>query len=126
MEKVLAFLGEAAPCFVATVEDGEPRIRPQGFFMPYDGKICFCTADEKQSSIQLKKNPAVEIAACQGTKFIRIRGKAEFLGEDAVKAALEKAPHLENIVKPGKFEIFAVAEPSIVIADLATGEKEVI
>ena len=63
MDKILEFLKEAKPCFVATVEDGEPRVRPQGFAMEFDGKLCMCTADEKASSIQLKKNPAVEVAA---------------------------------------------------------------
>lgn len=126
MVRVLEFLKDAAPFFVATVEDGEPRIRPQGFFMEFEGKLCLCTAEEKQSSIQLKKTPAIEIAGCKDAKFIRIRGKAEFLGKDAVNAALEKSPHLANVVKPGKLEVYAIAEPSIVISDLASGESEVI
>ena len=31
MEKILAFLQEAKTFFVATVEDGEPKVRPFGF-----------------------------------------------------------------------------------------------
>ena len=126
MEKIMEFLKEAKPCFVATVEDGEPRVRPQGFAMEFDGKLCMCTADEKASSIQLKKNPAIEVAACVGTKFIRVRGKAEFLGEDACAKALEIMPALAKMVQPGKFEVFAIAGGQAVISDLMTGEAETI
>lgn len=124
MEKVLEFLKEARPCFVTTVDGDEPRVRPQGFHMEYDGKLCFCTADEKATSKELKKNPNVEVAAANGTKFIRIRGKAEFLGEDACAKALEMMPQLAKMVQPGKFEVFAVIGAEAVIADLVTGEKE--
>ena len=124
MEKILEFLKEAKPCFVATVDGQEPRVRPQGFHMEYDGKLCFCTADGKASSRELKANPHVEITAANGTKFIRIRGKAQFLGEDACAKALEIMPALAQMVQPGKFEVFAVTDAEAVIADLATGEKE--
>lgn len=126
MDKILEFLKEAKPCFVATVEDGEPRVRPQGFAMEFDGKLCMCTADEKATSIALKKCPAVEVAACAGTKFIRIRGKAEFLGEDAAAKALEIMPPLAQMVRPGKFEVFAIVNGQAVISDLMTGEAETI
>lgn len=124
MEKVLEFLKEARPCFVTTVDGDAPRVRPQGFFMEYGGKLCFCTADGKAASKELKANPNVEVAAANGTKFIRIRGKAEFLGEDACAKALEIMPALAQMVKPGKFEVFAVTEAEAVIADLASGEAE--
>lgn len=124
MEKVLEFLKEARPCFVTTVDGDEPRVRPQGFHMEYDGKLCFCTADGKASSKELKKNPNIEVAAANGTRFIRIRGKAVFLGEDACAKALEIMPALAQMVQPGKFEVFAVEAAKAVIADLATGEKE--
>ena len=127
MEKIMEFLKDARPCFVATVDGDQPCVRPQGFTMEYDGKLCYCTADEKETSKQLKKNPKVEIAACQGTKFIRIRGNAEFFTEEgAAKKALEMMPALEQMVRPGKFEVFAVTGGTAVIADLATGEAETI
>lgn len=124
MEKVLEFLNEARPCFVTTVDGDEPRVRPQGFHMEFGGKLCFCTADGKAASKELKANPNVEVAAANGTKFIRIRGKAEFLGEDACAKALEIMPALAQMVRPGKFEVFAIDAAKAVIADLATGEAE--
>ncbi len=124
MDKVLEFLKEARPCFVTTVDGDEPRVRPQGFHMEFDGKLCFCTADGKAASRELKANPNVEVAAANGTKFIRVRGKAEFLGEEACAKALEIMPALAQMVQPGKFEVFAIDAAKAVIADLATGEKE--
>ena len=73
---------------------------------------------------KLKANPNVEVAAANGTKFIRVRGKAEFLGEEACAKALEIMPALAQMVQPGKFEVFAIDAAKAVIADLATGEKE--
>ena len=124
MEKVLEFLKDARPCFVTTVDGDAPRVRPQGFHMEYDGKLCFCTADGKATSKELKANPHVEIAAANATKFIRVRGKAEFLGDEACAKALEIMPALAKMVQPGKFEVFAVTDAKAVIADLATGESE--
>lgn len=124
MKKVLEFLEEAKPCFVTTVDGDAPRVRPQGFHMEFNGKLCFCTADGKATSKELKANPNIEVAAVNGSKFIRIRGKAEFLGEDACAKALEIMPALAQIVQPGKFEVFAIDAAKAVIADLGTGEKE--
>lgn len=126
MEKIFEFLKEAKPLFVATVDGDEARVRPHGFSMPYDGKFCMCTASEKETSIQLKKNPKVEVSACAGTKFIRIRGNAEFLDDAAAKAALDIMPALAEMVRPGKFEVFAITGGTAVISDLMTGESETI
>lgn len=124
MNEIMKFLEESKLCFVTTVAGDEPRVRPQGFHMEYDGKLCFCTADEKATSKELKANPNVEIASANGMEFIRVRGKAEFLGEDACAKALEINPMLAKIVQPGKFEVFAVTGGKAVIANLGTGEAK--
>ena len=58
------------------------------------------------------------------SEVIRIRGKAEFLGEEAVKKALEIMPALEQMIRPGNLEVFAVTDGTAVIADLGTGDKK--
>lgn len=126
MDEIMEFLKECKVSFVATCGGDQPYVRPQGFSMKYDGRLCFCTADQKATSKELKANPNIEICAAQGTKFIRIRGKAEFLGQDAVDKALEIMPQLEQMVRPGKFEIFAVKNGTAVIADLAGGGSNTI
>ncbi|MGC2873630.1 pyridoxamine 5'-phosphate oxidase family protein [Ihubacter sp. rT4E-8] len=127
MERIMTFLQEARPFFVATVDDDKPRVRPQGFVMEYDGKICFCTGSEKQTSKELKANPNLEIAAGKGSELIRIRGKAMFLDdESALKAAIDIMPALEGMMKPGKLEIFCFESGTAVIANLAGGQPETI
>ena len=76
--------------------------------------------------LEVLNRPAVEVAACAGTKFIRVRGKAEFLGEEAAAKALEIMPPLAQMVRPGKFEVFAIVDGQAVISDLMTGEAETI
>lgn len=125
MDEIMKFLGESKLCFVATENGGQPCVRPQGFTMKYGGKLCFCTADGKATSKELKVNPKVEVASAQGMKFIRIRGNAHFIeDEEAVKQALSIMPALEKMIQPGKLEIFAIADGTAIIADLATGEKQ--
>ena len=126
MDEIMEFLKECKTSFVATCGGDQPYVRPQGFSMFYNGSLCFCTADEKATSKELKANPNVEISAANGTKFIRIRGKAEFQGQDAAEKALEMMPQLAQMVRPGKFEIFAVKGGTAVIADLTTGESKTI
>lgn len=126
MKKILEFLQEAKTFYVATVEDGSPKVRPFGFVMEYDGKICMCTADGKNTSKQLKKCPLVEVSAAVGTKYIRMSGKAEFMGEDAQKKALEIMSALAQMIQPGKFEIFAIINGEAVISDLLSAETETI
>ena len=56
---------------------------------------------------------------------MRVRGKAEFFADSgAADKALEMMPALAQMVRPGKFEVFAIADVIAVIADLATGETE--
>lgn len=125
MDEIMKFLEESKLCFVATENGDQPCVRPQGFTMKYGDKLCFCTADGKATSKELKVNPKVEIASAQGMKFIRIRGNAQFIeDEGAVKQALGIMPALEKMIQPGKLEIFSVTDGSAVIADLATGEKQ--
>lgn len=127
MDEIMEFLKESKVCFIATSKDGQPYVRPQGFTMKYGDALCFCTADGKDTSKQLKANPKVEIGSCNGTKFIRIRGKAEFITDEAAtKQALEIMPQLEQMIRPGKLEIFAVKDGTAVIADLGTGESKTI
>jgi uncharacterized pyridoxamine 5'-phosphate oxidase family protein len=47
MEKVLKLLKENANGFLATVDNGRPRVRPFGFILEDEGKLYFCTNSMK-------------------------------------------------------------------------------
>ncbi len=119
MEEILEFLKECGVFFVATVEDNHPRVRPFGFVMDYDGKLCFCTGNYKPVYRQMAANPKVEISAySKDGKWIRLHGNAEFCTSIESKAkALEIMPSLASLYSEDDdiFEIFYLDNASATI-----------
>ena len=101
IEKVLAFLDKAQTYYLATVEGDQPRVRPFGTALVYDGRLYIQTGKVKAVSHQLAANPKAEICAfCEGT-WVRITG--ELVNDDTreVKVLmLEKMPMLKGMYSP--------------------------
>ena len=98
IEKVYRFLEEAQTYYLATVEGDQPRVRPFGTELVYEGKLYIQTGKSKDVSKQLAANPKAEICAFQGGKWLRVAG--ELVNDDRreVKAAmLEKYPSLQRM-----------------------------
>ena len=77
------------PYFVATVENGLPKVRPFGLVVEHNGRLYFGVGSHKASYRQLVEQPALEISATDPDKnWLRIRGEAVFDDDPAV---LEKA-----------------------------------
>ena len=96
IEKVCQFLDEAHVYYLATVEGEQPRCRPFGTSLLYDGKLYIQTGKVKDVSKQIAVNPKVEICAFNGGKWLRVAG--ELVNDDNrdVKVAmLEKFPTLK-------------------------------
>ncbi len=100
-ERVCAFLDEAQTYYLATVEGDQPRVRPFGTAMVYEGKLYIQTGKLKPVSKQLGENPKAEICAfCKG-QWVRVTGK--LLNDDrreAKVAMLEKYPNLKAMYDP--------------------------
>ena len=97
-EKVCKFLEEAQTYYLATAEGDQPRVRPFGTELVYEGKLYIQTGKSKDVSKQLAANPKAEICAFQGGKWLRVAG--ELVNDDRreVKAAmLEKYPSLQRM-----------------------------
>ncbi|HAG10955.1 MAG TPA: hypothetical protein DCK76_06145 [Desulfotomaculum sp.] len=73
MEKVLVFLKENPVFYFATEEGDQPKVRPFGFFMEYEGKLYFSMGRHKKVYRQILENPNAEIctASAKG-EWIRI------------------------------------------------------
>lgn len=84
------------PYFVATVENGQPRVRPFGLVLEYHGRLYFGVGDQKASYRQLHENPALEISAVGADKrWLRIRGQAVFDDDpELLEAVYQTLPHL--------------------------------
>ena len=101
IEKVCQFLDEAKTYYLATVEGDQPRVRPFGTALLYDGRLYIQTGKVKPVSKQLAANPKAEICAFLGGKWLRVAG--ELINDDSrdVKVAmLEKMPALKGMYSP--------------------------
>lgn len=98
IERVCQFLNEAKTYYLATVEGDQPRVRPFGTAIIYNGKLYIQTGKVKAVSKQLAANPKVEICAFHNGTWLRVAG--ELINDDdrdAKVAMLEKNPNLKRM-----------------------------
>lgn len=101
IEKVVQFLDEAQTYYLATVEGDQPRVRPFGTALLWDGKLYIQTGKVKSVSKQLAANPKAEICAFKDGKWLRVAGELVNDEDREVKAAmLEKMPMLKGMYSP--------------------------
>lgn len=103
MNTVYEFLKGCGVYYLATVEEGQPRVRPFGTIDLYDGRLYFQTGKVKPVAHQLKSNPKIEISAMsQDGKWIRVTAEA-VLDEsiDAQEHMLAAYPSLKAQYQPG-------------------------
>ncbi|MBR4205789.1 MAG: pyridoxamine 5'-phosphate oxidase family protein [Clostridia bacterium] len=104
MNEVYDFLKAAGTYFLATTENGEPRVRPFGTIDIWDGKLTIQTGLKKDVAKQMLANPRVEISAfvpAEG-KWIRLSADASLV--DDIRAAehmLDAYPSLKAMYAPG-------------------------
>ena len=129
MKEVLDFLMTNKVFYLATTGGDQPHVRPMGFVMEYDGKLTFCTSNQKDMYKQLTANPHVEIC-CLDSNYntLRLCGKAVFCTTaETQRKALEAMPALGKMyaVGDGKFEIFCLVDAQA-ICQTMSGEKRVL
>ncbi len=101
IERVCRFLDEAQTYYLATVEGDQPRVRPFGTDLIYDGRLYIQTGKVKPVSKQLAANPKAEICAFKDGKWIRIAGElVNDDNRDVMVAMLEKMPSLKAMYSP--------------------------
>ena len=66
MREIVSFLQDAGAFFLATDEGGQPRVRPFGSVMEFEGKLFFCTENTKAVYRQLAANPKVAAPVRKG------------------------------------------------------------
>lgn len=98
MKRVLDFLKNAETYYLATVEGDQPRVRPFGTAIEFEGKLYIQTGKLKAVSRQILANPKVEICAFKDGQWLRIAG--ELVEDDRVearKAMLDEYPYLRKM-----------------------------
>lgn len=101
MNEVYEFLKKCGTYYLATVEGDQPRVRPFGTILLYNGRLYIETGKVKNVSKQLAANPKAEICAFNGGKWLRVAGELIDDADRAVKVAmLEKMPSLKAMYDP--------------------------
>ena len=125
MNEVLLFLQENSPFYLATVEEGKPKVRPFGFVMEHEGRFWFSTNNKKNVYKQMLANPYFEMCTVAPDRtWLRLQGKAVPGATPAIKAkALEVSPVLKQMysVDDNIFELFYIEECEATFRQL-TGE----
>lgn len=118
MKEIMNFLKESGVFFLATVDGNQPRVRPIGFVMEDEGRLVFCTSNDKEMCKQMASNQNVEICCIdKEMNTLRICGKASFCTTPEMqKKALDYMPVLDKMysVGDGKFELYYLESPQAV------------
>ncbi len=120
MQKVYEFLKEAGTYYLATDDNGQPRVRPFGTVDLYEGKLYIQTGRSKDCYRQMKANPKVEICAMRGSgEWIRIAATVvENTDIEAERHMLAAYPELASMYQPGDGNtvVLALTDATAVIA----------
>ena len=98
MKEVQEFLKSAGVYYLATVDNGKPRVRPFGTAEIFEDHLYIQTGKKKDVYKQIMANPNVEISAFKDGKWIRVEGK--LISDDRVEAKkdmLDKNPSLRGM-----------------------------
>ena len=102
MQEVYEFLKDCGTYYLATVEGGQPRVRPFGTVDIFEGKLYFQTGKCKSVSAQLHEAPQIELCACKDGRWLRVAASAvEDPRIEAQAHMLAAYPHLGAMYQPG-------------------------
>jgi uncharacterized pyridoxamine 5'-phosphate oxidase family protein len=123
MKEVIEFLQANPVQFLATVgRDGKAKCRPFMFALEQEGKLWFCTNNQKDVYKDMQENPYIEVSVSSPQyAWIRLSGKATFVDHMEVKkACIAGIPLVKNLYKTADnpiFEVFYLADAKAVLAD---------
>ena len=124
MNKVVTFLQENPVQYLATVgRDGKAKCRPFMFALEKDGKLWFCTNNQKEVYKDMQENPYVEISVSSPEyAWIRLSGKVVFENNMEVKQGCMENPIVKSQYDTAdnpSFEVFYLEDAHGVIADFS-------
>ena len=118
----VTFANENKMCYLATIENNRPRVRPMGLWYADSTGFYFQSHMEKALCIQLKANKMAEICFYNRTAspglgtVLRVNGAVEFLDDIDYKkrifeerAQIVKSYGLENVEDP-RLAIFRISK----------------
>lgn len=98
IQKVNDFLKEAGVFFLATIEGDQPRVRPYGAQLFYEGKLYIMAYGPTNATRQIAANPKAEICAFKG-KTLRITCRlVEDKRPELAEALVAQMPSLKPLL----------------------------
>ncbi len=124
MNKVVEFLKANPVQYLATVgRDGKAKVRPFMFLFEQEGKLWFCTNNQKDVYKDMMENPEIEVSVSDPTyAWLRLHGKAVFENNMDVKEGAMGNPIVKSQYQTADnpiFEVFYIENPHGVIADFS-------
>ena len=105
-EKVNEFLDKAKTFYFLTTDGDQPRGRPFGFKLLYEGKLYFGCGTFKNVFKQLVASPKVEVLAMADGQFMRYDGEAVVNKDEGLLAAVRSAsPQLMEMYDKNGWEM---------------------
>lgn len=103
VERVHDFLKEAQTYYLATEEGNQPRVRPFGTILLFEGKLYILTSKSKDVAKQIADNSKFELSAMDVKgRWIRVHGKLQEDNRREVHTAmLDEYPHLKKSYSVG-------------------------
>ncbi|MBQ1848629.1 MAG: pyridoxamine 5'-phosphate oxidase family protein [Clostridia bacterium] len=128
MQKVYDFLKSAGTYFLATDDEGQPRVRPFGTINVFDGRLYIQTGKKKDVSKQLHKNPKAEICAFKDGRWLRLACElVEDERVEAKKSMLDAYPELRGMYdeNDGNTEVFYCKNATAVFSSFTDAPETV-
>ena len=114
---------------LATQDNGKIKTRVFQYLFTIDGKVYFCTNNEKPVSTQIKANPYISFCTYPSNfnPVLSVNGKAVFVEDMALKIrALDENPGIKGLYNTPEnpiFEIFYIDVEEVETFSFAEGPK---
>lgn len=124
METILK-LFENNMFFIATTDGDQPRVRPFGRLLGFDGSLYINTGNTKEVYRQIKENPKVELCVFSKGKIIRLAAQAvESVDPEVRRVMLHEEPGIANMYR-GKEDTLAMFRLTHVVMVVTERGKEI-
>ena len=97
-KKVYDFLENAGTFYLATVDGDQPRVRPYGAQLFYEGNLYLMSFGETAATRQIAQNPKAEICAFKGQTLRVACTLVEDIRPEVKKALADKMPSLKPLL----------------------------
>ncbi|RKD98517.1 pyridoxamine 5'-phosphate oxidase family protein [Marinifilum flexuosum] len=125
MKEYIDYLIKSKFQYLATIGlDHKPKLRPFQFMFEHDGKLWFCTSNQKEVYRELQQNSSIELCASQeDMSWLRISAEVVFENHMEVKEKiLEHSPLVKRIYREAtnpNLEVFFLDKLSATISRIS-------